>query len=147
VPLRQVMRPHPRCRPVAKCHDTHGWRRSAPLSRTAVMELRRHGSSRGLAIGCRETAFDGAVHSVFAHACNVDCGEALLTLAAATLADGPTMLMLSRNAPADLRSAFRRGDPSECAPAASIPRRDARRTAGDDLARSGPAARARRPCD
>jgi len=29
----------PTMSPVAKCHDTHGWRRSAPLSRTAVMEL------------------------------------------------------------------------------------------------------------
>jgi hypothetical protein len=54
--------------------------------------------------------FDGIVHAVFARTCYIECGDTLLTLVAATLADGPTTLLLGHGAAADLRSAFRRGD-------------------------------------
>jgi hypothetical protein len=60
------------------------------------------------------TQFDGTVHAVFARACYIECGDTLLTLVAATLADGPTTLLLGREAAADLRSAFCRGDVVRC---------------------------------
>ena len=46
--------------------------------------------------------FDGDVHSVFARACNIACGELLLTLVVPGLGDGPTTLRLGQDAPADL---------------------------------------------
>jgi Protein of unknown function (DUF2877) len=51
---------------------------------------------------------------VFARACYVDCGTTLLTLGAATIADGPTTLVLGSDGPPDLRGWFRRGDPFCC---------------------------------
>ena len=58
--------------------------------------------------------FDGVVHGVFARACYIDCGGSLLTLAAAGVADGPTMLILGADGPADLRSVFTPGDLLRC---------------------------------
>jgi len=58
--------------------------------------------------------FDGVVHAVFARACYVDCGGALLTLATAGVGDGPTMLILGADAPKDLRYMFTPGDALRC---------------------------------
>jgi len=54
--------------------------------------------------------FGGRVHSVFAHACNLMCGDTLLTIAAWRVGDGPTMLRLADGAVPDLRAAFDVGD-------------------------------------
>ncbi len=53
--------------------------------------------------------FDGTVHSVFARASNIACGDALFTLVSHELADGPTTLRLGGGANGDLRILFRPG--------------------------------------
>jgi hypothetical protein len=53
--------------------------------------------------------FDGTVHSVFARACNIACGDSLLTLVAPGVAAAPTAFVLARDA-SDLRSRYRVGD-------------------------------------
>jgi hypothetical protein len=54
--------------------------------------------------------FAGRVHSVFARACNVACGDGLLTIAASALGDGPSTLRLRPGACNDLRRCFEIGD-------------------------------------
>jgi len=58
--------------------------------------------------------FDGVVRGVFARACYIDCGDSLLTLAAAGVSDGPATIVLGPDAPADLRGAFDPGDALRC---------------------------------
>jgi len=55
------------------------------------------------------TNFDGIVHSVFTHACNVAGPSGLLTIAAHAVADGPTVWRLASDPP-DLRRLFHRGE-------------------------------------
>src|SRR5678815_2837688 len=54
--------------------------------------------------------WSGRVHSVFARACNVACGDRLLTIAARTVGDGPTTLVLAGNAAGGLRDRFALGE-------------------------------------
>jgi len=54
--------------------------------------------------------FEGHVHSVFARACNLACGDALLTLGTFDAGNGPTVLRLAPGAPADLRDRFEIGE-------------------------------------
>jgi len=62
-------------------------------------------------IGAQVPAADlvGAVHSVFARACNVACDIGLVTLADADVGAGPTTIAL-RRAPPDLRALFTVGE-------------------------------------
>jgi len=53
--------------------------------------------------------WSGRVHSVFARACNVACGELLLTIGTRALGDGPTTVLLAGN-PGDLRGRFAEGE-------------------------------------
>jgi hypothetical protein len=53
---------------------------------------------------------DGIVRSVHARACNISCGESLLTLLDSDAADGPTTLLLDSRGAIDLRACFRVGD-------------------------------------
>jgi len=52
----------------------------------------------------------GRVHSVFARACNIACGDTLLTLCANEFGDGPTVWRLAAGAPRDLRALFVAGE-------------------------------------
>jgi Protein of unknown function (DUF2877) len=58
--------------------------------------------------------FTGRVHSVFAQACNLESGDALLTLVAPHAGNGPTTLRLAFGAPRDLRDLFDVGAPFHC---------------------------------
>jgi len=53
--------------------------------------------------------WSGRVHSVFARACNVACGELLLTIGTRAVGDGPTTVILAGN-PGDLRDRFAEGE-------------------------------------
>ena len=53
--------------------------------------------------------WSGRVHSVFARACNVACGELLLTIGTRAVGDGPTTVLLAGN-PGDLRDRFAEGE-------------------------------------
>ena len=64
------------------------------------------------------TGFVGRVHSTFAQACNIDCGDALLTLAGGGAGNGPTLLRLATS-PRDLRRVFDVGEPV-CAERATL---------------------------
>jgi hypothetical protein len=55
--------------------------------------------------------YAGRVHSVFAHACNIDARGSMLTLVAADGDDAPAALRLAPGAPADLSLVFARGEP------------------------------------
>jgi len=57
--------------------------------------------------------FDGVAHSVFDRACNVACGDSLLTLSA-TRSDGPTMLVIGAATEPEFRRIFDRGDAIRC---------------------------------
>jgi hypothetical protein len=54
--------------------------------------------------------FDAIVHSVFAHACNVEGPCGLLTIAAHALDDGPTVWRLAAHDRPDFRDLFRCGE-------------------------------------
>jgi hypothetical protein len=54
------------------------------------------------------------VHSVFAHACNFEYCETLLTLVAPGAGDGPTNFVLHRKPPCDLRQLFSIGEVVAC---------------------------------
>ena len=56
------------------------------------------------------SAFDGSVHSVFAHACNLASEHGLLTVCASGAGNGPTVLRLASGAPVDLRDHFEVGE-------------------------------------
>jgi hypothetical protein len=53
--------------------------------------------------------WSGRVHSVFARACNVACGELLLTIGPLAVGDGPTTIVVA-GAVGDLRDRFGEGD-------------------------------------
>jgi Protein of unknown function (DUF2877) len=55
------------------------------------------------------TGFVGRVHSTFAQACNIDCGDTLLTLVGGGAGNGPTLLRVA-DAPRDLRRMFDVGE-------------------------------------
>lgn len=58
--------------------------------------------------------FEGRVHSVFEHACNIALGTGLVTIASAATGDGPTLLRLAGGAQPDLRSCFGVGEAATC---------------------------------
>jgi hypothetical protein len=58
--------------------------------------------------------FAGRVHSVFAQACNLESGDALLTLVAPHAGNGPTTMRLALGASHDLRDLFDVGEPFHC---------------------------------
>ncbi len=60
------------------------------------------------------TQFTGRIHSVFAQACNVACGETLLTLAKPGGELGPATLLLGVGIDADLRRLFTAGERMVC---------------------------------
>jgi hypothetical protein len=85
-------------------------RRLRPLAAEAA-----HGQRRILAVErigylVPTADFDGAVHGVYARACNIAWEGSLLTLVAPGPADGPTTLRLGHDARSDLRALFRVGD-------------------------------------
>lgn len=86
--------------------------RSESLPRAAIIgapRLRLRVASIGHLVARK--GFAGRVHSVFAHACNIACGDTLLTLLDAGGDGGPTMLVLAPDAAAhDLRSLFDIGE-------------------------------------
>jgi hypothetical protein len=84
--------------------------------------------------------FVGAVHSVFAQACNVAWRDSLLTLVRPALADGPTVFVLGADAPADLRAVFGRGE-AICARDGCIESRRARLDVSRATVWRAPAAR------
>jgi len=83
---------------------------------TAMTHARApRGSSATWAVACvghlaPTTDFDGTVHSVFAHACNIAASCGLLTIVVRGLADGPTVWRLATDHPGDFRHLFRRGE-------------------------------------
>lgn len=58
--------------------------------------------------------FDGRVHSTFARACNIACGDVLLTLVDRDAGNGPTLLRIAAGA-RDLRRMFDVDEPVRCA--------------------------------
>ncbi len=59
-------------------------------------------------------AFAGRIHSVFARACNVACGDTLLTVCAPEAGAGPATLRLAPGAAIDLRDRFDVAEPVRC---------------------------------
>ena len=60
------------------------------------------------------TGFAGRIHSVFARACNVECGATLLTVSAPEAGNGPTTLRLAPGGAVDLRDRFEVDEPVRC---------------------------------
>jgi hypothetical protein len=58
--------------------------------------------------------FEGRVHSVFEHACNIALGAELLTIGTAATGDGPTLLRLAGGVQDDLRECFTEGEFAAC---------------------------------
>ena len=58
--------------------------------------------------------FSGRIHSVFSQACNITWHDTLLTLCAAGVGEGPTLLRLGHGEPHDLRAWFDVGEPVDC---------------------------------
>lgn len=89
------------------------------MSSRRVAEPRQHGTAAtgelliagSIGYLVPRAGWAGRVHSVFARHCNLACRELLLTLSRAPATDGPTVIRLTEDAPADLREWFTVGEP------------------------------------
>jgi hypothetical protein len=90
--------------------------RATPQSRACGSNARTHAVFEVEAVGYSvpRTRFSGRVHSTFAQACNIECGDSLLTLVASQAGNGPTTLRLAPGHALDLRRWFETGERVEC---------------------------------